>query len=189
MATRLYYYVDESGQDTQGRLFVVGVVVTDQDTERYRQACEVIERSTRKYDRKWVRVPYLRRLAYIRQVLDTRLFDGRLLFAIYHNTTDYDALMVKTIALVLRHIGKGCEATVLIDALPHKRENDVRRTLRRHGIKTRKVRGVRREENDALIRLADALAGLVRATSEGQPEMQELFKRKVTSGALIDLQK
>jgi hypothetical protein len=41
--------------------------------------------------------------------------------------------------------------------------------LRDLHIQTRKVRGVRKDENDALIRLADAVCGLVRDAEDGVP--------------------
>jgi hypothetical protein len=41
--TKLYAYVDESGQDTGGRLFVVGVVVTGTQRDAVFQQLEALE--------------------------------------------------------------------------------------------------------------------------------------------------
>ncbi len=41
---RLFCYVDESGQDTKGALFIVSVVITGQERESLIQICEAIER-------------------------------------------------------------------------------------------------------------------------------------------------
>ena len=50
------------------------------------------------------------------------------------------------------------------------------------------LRGVRREEADALIRLADACCGFVRAALSGrQPEMAALFERAKTNGYLTEV--
>ncbi len=49
------------------------------------------------------------------------------------------------------------------------------------------MRGVRKDENDALIRLADAICGFARAALEGQTTMQELFERGKQNGFLKEL--
>jgi len=64
---KFFCYVDETGQDTRGELFIVAVVITGQERDQLRQACEDIVRSSRKGRRKWVRTTYSRRLAYLRQ--------------------------------------------------------------------------------------------------------------------------
>jgi len=48
MPSKLYAYVDESGQDTQGEFFVVSVVVLDADHEAILQQLEAIETRSRK---------------------------------------------------------------------------------------------------------------------------------------------
>src|SRR5438094_7017604 len=40
---KLYAYVDESGQDTEGRIFVVSIVVLDNERDTVRQRLEEIE--------------------------------------------------------------------------------------------------------------------------------------------------
>lgn len=72
--------------------------------------------------------------------------------------------------------------TILIDALPRSSETTVGITLRRMGYKTRKVRGIRKDENDAIIRLADALCGLVRESLSGNKKAGELLNRGIKSG-------
>jgi hypothetical protein len=50
------------------------------------------------------------------------------------------------------------------------------------------VRGVRKDENDALIRLADAVCGLVRAAMEGQDGMRKLYEKGKKLGWLKELE-
>lgn len=59
--------------------------------------------------------------------------------------------------------------------------------LRRLHIKTFKVRGVRKEESDALMRLADAVCGFVRAAREGRGELAKLLDRAKTQGFIREL--
>ena len=56
-AQKLYAYVDESGQDTAGRIFVVGIVVLEQEREKIAQALEHIEERSGKLIKKWHRAP------------------------------------------------------------------------------------------------------------------------------------
>lgn len=51
--------------------------------------------------------------------------------------------------------------------------------LRKLKVKIRKVRGVRRDENNILIRLADAVAGFVRDVLEGDEKMEKLYKKAI----------
>lgn len=49
---KLYCYVDESGQDTRGALFVVALVITGEAREQVRTALQQIEERTGKH-KKW----------------------------------------------------------------------------------------------------------------------------------------
>jgi hypothetical protein len=50
---KLYAYVDESGQDTLGELFLVSVVVTGEAREGLRKKLRTIERASGKQTKKW----------------------------------------------------------------------------------------------------------------------------------------
>ena len=52
MSTKRYFYIDETGQDTKGRLVVVAVIIGEHDTDDLRLACEEIEALSRKGTRK-----------------------------------------------------------------------------------------------------------------------------------------
>lgn len=188
MTRKFFCYVDESGQDTRGELFIVSVVINDREAAQLRETCEEIERLSRKGQRKWAKTTYDRRLAYIRQVLSKPIFVAKLDFAIYHDSLDYAAMTVQTIVRTLRATGEtDYKATVFIDGLPRSMERVVGLQLRRQGINAGKVRGVKKDENDALIRLADAVCGFVRGATEGQPEMRSLFEQGLRAGVFTDL--
>ena len=42
--TKLYCYVDESGQDPQSEIFIVAVVVTGEQRDKLLQPCEQLEK-------------------------------------------------------------------------------------------------------------------------------------------------
>lgn len=50
---KLYAYVDESGQDTEGRFFVVGIIVTEENRDRVTKELETIEQDSGKNNIKW----------------------------------------------------------------------------------------------------------------------------------------
>ena len=181
MAHKVYCYVDETGQDTQGKFFIVGVVVaTGEDQGQMIHTCEAIESRTGKGRVKWTKTRKDKRWAYMEEILRTPVFHGRLFVAHYKNTQDYLTATVDAIARVLGVIlaEEAREKTriiVLIDALPKKHIQRVRHSLRNRGHQVKKVRGVRHERGDALIRLADALCGFARDayTIEGAPRLWE----------------
>ena len=184
---KLYCYVDETGQDTQGDLFIVSVVLTGAERNRAVQVCEHIEAATGKGRLKWIQTRYDRRVAYIRQVLHEPLFKGKLRFAIYRDTKAYLPVTIETIARAIAAHTSKAKVTVLIDGLPRSREKAVGSHLRRQRVSTRKVRGVRKDETDSLIRLTDARCGFVRAALAGQETMRALFEQGKRRGYLREL--
>ena len=88
----------------------------------------------------------------------------------------------RAIAMVAR---QPSEATVYVDGLPRARLRWFGVELRRLSIRTRKVVGIRREESEALMRLADACCGFVRLALSGQqPEVTGLFEKAKADGNL-----
>ena len=188
MPQKFFCYVDESGQDTQGKLFIVSIVVAAWERDQLIQVCETIEQETGKGRVKWIKTRYSQRLAYIRQVLSKPIFQRKLNFAVYRNTRDYATLTTQTIAQALSVTGENdYKATILIDGLPRTQERLVGNQLHKLGVHTKKVRGVKKDENDALIRLADTVCGLVRAATEGQAAMQALLEQEIRVGILRNL--
>lgn len=185
---RIYCYVDESGQDTQGLYFVVSVVVAGEERDSVLMTLEKIERETGKNKLKWTRATFERRCAYMERVLKIDALRGKLQFSFYQNTRDYFGLTIKTIFQTLAMVEEqNYKATVLIDALPPKHAIIASRMLHKAGAQVKKVRGVKHDENDALIRLADAVCGFVRNAYEGQVEMKKLFDEAIQKGVLRDL--
>jgi len=64
---KLYCYVDESGQDTGGRIFVVAIVGTGENRDKLLDLCEKLEKVSGKRRDKWGRAKHERRMQYLRQ--------------------------------------------------------------------------------------------------------------------------
>lgn len=174
---KLYCYVDETGQDTKGAMFLVVVVITAEDPDALREALERIERVSTKGARKWFKTNRERRVAYIRELVQSGLFINDICFSAYENSLEYLNLTVLTTAkAILSRSHEPYEATVLIDGLGKTERRVVADGLRKLHVKVRKVRGVK-DEADALIRLADAIAGFVRDCFEGDRDLKPFFEQ------------
>src|SRR5437870_6330850 len=116
---RLFCYVDESGQDTRGELFVVSLVVADHERDALALICEQIERQSGKGRVKWSKARHKERLAYLQQVLRLPQLEGRLYFGVYRDTLDYLSATIRTIAAAIEVASESAEAqaTIRIDGL------------------------------------------------------------------------
>lgn len=168
---KLYAYVDESGQDTRGLIFVVSVAVLDSEQRIVASELEKIEADTGKRNMKWHKSRHEFRVAYIDRLATVEALRRSVFFEVFKDGKEY--LKLTTLAAakaILRKAGQEeYRVTVLVDGLKGSELPQFSRGLRELHIQTRKVRGVRREENDALIRLTDAICGLVRDADEGTP--------------------
>jgi hypothetical protein len=89
MSVKLYCYVDETGQDTRGVFFMVGVVVADQDRDAIRNLCLAFERLSGKGRAKWLKAGFRQKRDYIGRVLYEPSFNGRLFVAVYQRTQEF----------------------------------------------------------------------------------------------------
>ena len=171
---KLYCYVDETGQDTQGGLFLVALVVTDERRDALAAEAECIEERTGKGIAKWRKASFARRVQYIKAVLSSPLFQDSLFFASYENTSAYLDLTILSIArAVLQKAGDAdYKATIIVDGLRAPEVAHFAAALRQLRIGVRKVRGMK-DESNSLLRLADAVCGFVRDYLEGQEYTKE----------------
>ena len=175
---KLYCYVDETGQDTLGEFFIVSVVITSSERSTVIQKLEEIERRTGKGHRKWMKSRRTQRLDYMRAVLSSDTFQNALYFSMFRNSTHYMTLTVLATAKAILVAAPEHESTnVYVDGLPKARLRWFNTELRHLVGRSSQVRGVRKEESDALIRLADALAGFVRSARTGEDaEVKKLLE-------------
>lgn len=188
---KLFCYVDETGQDTKGRLFIVSVVVTVAAEKRDELAavCEALETTTAKGKFKWGKAAPDRRLAYLRHVFRDPRFAASLRYAVFRRTTDYDRARIHGVAQALHwKPPPQYAASVYFDALAASKRYEYTRELRQLGVSVEKVRGVAKDESSPLTRLADAVAGFVRDVLEGQSgEPKTLFESAKQRGALVEV--
>jgi uncharacterized protein DUF3800 len=173
---KIYCYVDESGQDTEGLLFLVTVVVASEEREVLIREAEKIEQASGKSLKKWHRAEFTRRVEYIKAILSSPLFTRSLFFAHYTESKAYlDLTVYATARAILQRAQGPYKATVVVDGLSRTDVPRFARGLRALHIAVHKVRGTK-DESDALIRLADALAGFVRDYLAEEAYARELYR-------------
>lgn len=187
---KLYCYVDESGQDTHGKLFIVAVVVTDEQRDELQRSLEQLEGTSGKHKRKWMKTRPKEQQTYIEGLVSDHL-PARIYAKVYTGQVgSYDELEVLAAAQALHlyrvahHIDvNDYGVTIIIDGLAKTLVFRLGSEFRKLGVKTRKVVGTR-DEADPVLRLADAIAGLVRDGMEGKQECKVLQGRLEKVGRL-----
>lgn len=189
LTQKLYCYVDETGQDTMGELFLVSVIILASERELLLAKLEGIEERSGKGKVKWMKIRNKQRLAYMRAVLSSPVFKNMFYFSVYKDSKKYMALTVlSTAKAILTAAPEHSSSTVYVDGLPKSRLRWFGTELRRLSVRNNKVVGVRREEADSLMCLADALAGFARLALSGQnPEITELFERAKKDGYIKEV--
>jgi len=187
---KLYCYVDENGQDTKGKVFIVSVVVTGSERDELLEVCEEFEVKSRKGRVKWRKSSYKSRVEYMTLLLADKRFKGKLRYEVFKDTKLYDTATIEGIAHAIKWRKPTEQFTTLIyvDGLAKTKRHDYGAMLRHLGIPTHKVQGVAKDENNALIRLADAVAGFMRDMTDGQSgKLKELFTKSQDAGVLIEV--
>jgi len=177
---KLYAYIDETGQDTQGAIFIVTVVLVAGNRDAMRRRLGAIERSSNKKARKWSKTRPQHRIAYIQQILNTDELIGTIYFSQYRDSKAYvDLTILSTAKAILDHTAEPSQATIFVDGLGRAERHRFAAGLRKLRVQVDKVRGTR-DDSEEYIRLADAIAGFVRAGLHGSGEMAELFRQALT---------
>ena len=129
---KIYCYVDESGQDTKGELFLVSVVLKNlYQLAELQKVLEAIENESRKHKRKWTKTSDPIKLKYLNLLLESGCLVGAVFYSAYHNTMEYTPLISLTIAksIVAKKV-KDYSAAIIIDGLKGAETEYIRRQLK-----------------------------------------------------------
>jgi hypothetical protein len=188
---KLYCYVDETGQDTMGNFFIVAIVVADSRRDDLQRWLESVERDSGKKT-KWMKTSDKTRHAYIEALIHDEP-PAQIYAKTYHDTAgSFDELEVLTTAQAINlyreenQVGDNYKVTVAIDGASKTLARRVGHSFRLLGIKVRNVHG-ERDEASPIIRLADAIAGLVREAQEGREQYTALKKQLKDKKRLFEL--
>ena len=134
--TKLYCYVDENGQDTKGRIFIVSVIVLGKERDELLKFCEQIEEETGKGKTKWRKSEYDNRLAYLRKISRNKNLGSLFIYSVYENTKEYDTATILGIAKAI-NASKTVEdftSVVYVDGLSKTKRHEYSSELRKLGI-------------------------------------------------------
>ena len=188
---KLYCYVDETGQDTMGEIFIVSVVIIiDEKLKNELLAfCEELEKTSGKGKFKWGKARNDKRLNYLESIFRDNRFKKVLRYSLFSESKKYDELTIEGIAkAICWKEPKNYTSLIYIDGLAKSKYREYTLKLRRRGASVQKVKGVRKNENNALTRLADAIAGFVRDVKEDKDqEAKKLFNKAKKKKFLIEL--
>lgn len=184
MKQKIYCYIDESGQDTKGAFFIVSLVIAKEVREKIYAFLERVEKDSRKGKVKWSQALKIYKIAYIEQLFSSSLLKGKLFYTLSKDTKAYKELTLIAIASVINIVKeKEYKAAIFIDGLAKSDIPRVGAGLRKIGIHIEKVRGIR-DESNAIIRFADAIAGLVRENYQEIEYAKKLYTKGIKSGIL-----
>ena len=99
MITKLYCFVDETGQDTKGELFLVAVVIKEiAQIASLEKTLAVIEKSTGKKQLKWRKTHKGIKKKYFEALLSIKELKKAIYYATYQSSKEYSKLTSLTIA-------------------------------------------------------------------------------------------
>ncbi len=187
---KLYCFVDENGLETRGRIFIVALIAFTENAATISDECAGYEHISGKGKTKWGKAEHSRRLAYLKHTFKSPTLNGYLHYAVFYNTQDYESSTLDAIARTVRYHStqETCKAVIYVDALSKTKRHTFGNRLRKAGISTHKVQGITKDENNPLVRLADAIAGFVRdALDNEHSEITDLFQEAIRSGVLVEV--
>lgn len=169
---KLYCYTDETGQDTRGKFFLVSILLSDKEQlEELRIKISGIEKNT-KGKTKWTKTDNKRKISFLKIILNFKILKGNLYYSVYQDTTAYTPLVAMAVSKAVIHRTKNYEGrykvNIVIDGLRKKDREIARKEFKNLNIKYNKIKVGLKDEQDILLRLADAMAGFIRDYLEGE---------------------
>jgi len=185
---KIYCYVDETGQDTKGKLFLVSVVLADKEKDELFKLCEKIEKESKRGLTKWNKTSFSKRIGYLELIFSTKEFINKIYYSYYENSKEYVNLTVLTTAKsIIKYAKADYTATIYVDGLKRTEKNKFAQEIRKLGIHTEKIQGVKKDENNSLIRLADNTCGFIRDNLEKQKYTDKLFNNAKTKRIIREI--
>lgn len=175
----LYIFIDESGQDTKGGLFLVVVAIIG-DKNLIESELQKIE-NVLGTSQKWHKTMHSKRVNYIELILGKTIFKNKIFVTHFPESGKaYVDLTIFATAKAIKYSipNDNNRLIITIDGLRKNEVNRFRAGLRKLGMANMKVRGGREESNE-LLRLTDMIAGLARDYFEKRPYASELFKELI----------
>ncbi len=180
---KLVCFADETGQDTNGRFFLVATCVIDSNREEtLEKVLSEIEIKSNKKFKKWTDCTNTGRRKFLDLFTKSSFPTSSLAYSEYKNSFEYAHLISLSLAQAINRkisTNQNYSVKIFFDRINKKIESQIKVELRKLKIKYKKVRGMK-DESFALIRLTDSMAGFIRDFKENAPYTIR-FKRLVNS--------
>jgi hypothetical protein len=159
---------------------VVSILIFEKEKDDILKGLEKAEKESRKKNLKWNKSKHEFRKAYIEKISNMEILGGKIFFEIFSDTKKYIELTsYATAKSILKKTDGDYKATIFVDGFKKKEVEKFIKGLRDLKIRTRKIRGVKKDENNAFIRLVDSICGLVRdANTENEWAVKAVEKMK-----------
>ncbi len=187
--SKLYCFVDESGQDTLGKFFAIAILVVKDNKDDLASLIINIENETGKKNVKWNKSVHIKRMAYLVKLISNKSLKGNLFYTQFEGV-GYDSFTILSIAKVINKVSmiEDRKMAIYIDGLTKTKASKYSSELRKIGIKNCKVKGVKKDENNVFIRVVDGVAGFIRlALYKKDRESRVIFNKMVSSKILIEV--
>lgn len=186
MTGKIYCFVDETGQHTEGKSFIVGMVLCDSDVDVARNILTDIERSTNKGNRKWTKSNDGVRKAYMLEIFQQSYFAGKLFYRFSQSSREYFRLTAEAVAAAIHQYRPQHKVTIVVDGLEGGERAQFLKLIRREMIQVDKLRGAR-DESEPMIRLADALCGFLADSYGGRQEFAGIREEMLRKNVVVQL--
>jgi len=185
---KLYCYVDETGQDARSNVFIVVAVVKAGEQEDTRVALTRIEHEAETNQLKWHKTESSRRLKYLKLVLEKGA-GGEVFFGSFPKPLPFFFPTLEVIEAAVKAVARPPYTTrIFVDGIDRKKAAELTNALRLRGVSLEMVRA-RRDESEALIRLADMWAGCIRAALSGKPDERAIVERALKQNYLRPIER
>lgn len=186
---KIYVYVDETGQDTQGQIFIViCIIIIGVDHKiKTAQLLEKIEKQTNK-KAKWHKSSKKAKLNYLSKL--NQLPDFKIYVKIFKKEQDYFLNTIKSIIQSIKSVKyyRKSKFVIIIDGLPKANINSAKKLIRQEKITVDKLKGLK-DEQDSFLRLADNMAGLIREIQESHHYLFSSFEKLSSRIQFLDKNK
>ena len=154
-------YLDDSGQQSKGRFFVVAGIAIERDRAAISSTLCRVETISRKHLRDWHRTNAERRIAYLTSACSISALQGRVFYKIYANCADTNQMQLRAdavqdaIAIFAHHSRRA----IYYEGLTRASRESLEHGLRRCGLKCEVRNGSFAKVPE--VRLVDSLAGMI----------------------------
>lgn len=182
---KFYCFVDETGQDTGGKFFLVAVVIKESEKiEILEKQLLSLEKTSGKRIAKWRRTDLKAKKLYLEGLLNLKELFGAISYSSYENSKNYIPLVSLAIAkTLLQRTPEDRIVKIIIDGLNDKERDAVRSELKKLKIHYEKIRGMR-DESSVFLRLSDAIAGFLREVWEKIPYTKDYLRTMEKQGVI-----